>query len=137
HVTTTVGGRPVAFVEETDYPFEGSVIFTCTDANRVTFPLHLRIPGWCKGAGVSVNGSPIAVHAGDSVVVINRTWGPGDRVELILPMTVYTRTWHENAVSVERGPVVYALKMGEKTSTVRDTTGYGTFEEIRPTTPWN
>jgi len=40
-------------------------------------------------------------------------------------------------VSVERGPIVYALKIGESVSSVVDTTGYGTFEEIRPTTHWN
>jgi hypothetical protein len=52
-------------------------------------------------------------------------------------MHLSTQTWHENAVSVERGPIVYALKIGESSSRVRDTTGYGEFEEIRPTTHWN
>ena len=61
----------------------------------------------------------------------------GDVVELRLPMHVATRRWHENAVSVERGPLVYALKVGGETRTVVDTSGYGTFTEIRPTTPWN
>jgi hypothetical protein len=58
-------------------------------------------------------------------------------VVLKLPMQLSTQTWHENAVSVERGPIVYALKIGEAVSVVRDTTGYGLFEEIRPTTHWN
>jgi Beta-L-arabinofuranosidase, GH127 len=102
-----------------------------------TFSFKMRVPGWCSGAAVLVNGSPVMVRAGDSLVVIDRAWSSGDVVELRLPMQVATRRWHENAVSVERGPIVYALKIGEETRTVQDTTGYGTFTEIRPTTPWN
>jgi hypothetical protein len=74
---------------------------------------------------------------GDSVAVLNRVWKEGDVVVLKLPMQLSTQAWHEHAVSVERGPIVYALKIGESVSTVRDTTGYGLFEEIRPTTHWN
>lgn len=158
-VTTRVGGVKVSVTEETGYPFEEGVRFRfLVDARRsaksagggrgsagvsgsvgggVKFPFGLRAPSWCSGVAVLVNESPVAVRAGDSIVVIDRVWSSGDVVELKLPMHLAVRRWHENAVSVERGPIVYALKIGEATRSVQDTTGYGTFTEVRPTTPWN
>jgi hypothetical protein len=148
-VTTRVGGVPVTVEEETTYPFREAIKFKFTiegarhgavgaaTGGPVKFPLRLRVPSWCSGAALLVNGTAMAVRAGDSLVVVDRAWSTGDVVELRLPMHIATRRWHENAVSVERGPLVYALKIGEETRTVSDTTGYGTFTEIRPTTPWN
>lgn len=133
-VTAVAGGRPVTVAEETTYPFSDAVRFRIV-AGGGKFPLRLRVPSWCTGASVLVNGTPVSVR--DSVVLVDRVWAMGDRVELRLPMHVSVQRWHENAVSVERGPLVYALKIGEKTREVRDTTGYGVFTEIRPTTPWN
>jgi hypothetical protein len=147
-VETRVGGETVSVTEETNYPFEEKIRFKLGVRMKVvdltkprggmeTFPMRLRIPSWCSGAAVSVNGSPVAVGVGDSLVTIRRVWGTGDVIELRLPMHVGVRRWHENAVSVERGPLVYALKIGSETRSVVDTTGYGSFTEIRPTTPWN
>jgi len=152
-VTTRVGGAVVSVAEETNYPFSETIRFRFTISGSprgaggaaagggVKFPLRLRVPVWCSGASIMVNGASssaaTAVRSGDSLVVLDRVWSTGDVVELRLPMHVGVRRWHENAVSVERGPLVYALKIGEETRTVSDTTGYGTFTEIRPTTPWN
>jgi hypothetical protein len=155
-VTASLEGKVVSVTEETGYPFEETIRFrfsvgggvrrsagsagsagVSSAGGGVKFPFRLRAPSWCAGAAVLVNGSPVAVRAGDSIVVIDRVWTSGDVVELRLPMHLSTRRWHENAVSVERGPIVYALKIGEAMHEVKDTTGYGSFTEIRPTTPWN
>jgi hypothetical protein len=164
-VTTRVKGAAVSVEEETNYPFSEGIKFRFSiDGSRkaaagshgarggaeggahgaghradgaVQFPLKLRVPSWCSGASLLVNGSSVAVRAGDSLVVVDRVWSSGDVVELRCPMHISTRRWHENAASVERGPLVYALKIGEETRLVTDTTGYGSFTEIRPTTPWN
>jgi hypothetical protein len=132
-----VKGKEVVVREETNYPFGETIRFRVGLSGGLAFPIRLRIPGWCTGAVVSVNGTSMPLTAGDSVAVLYRVWKQGDVVVLHLPMHLFTQTWHENAVSVERGPIVYALKIGEMSSTVRDTTGYGEFEEIRPTTHWN
>lgn len=147
-VTTRVGGDAVTVSEETNYPFEEAIRFRFKVEGShgpvggavrgpLRFPFRLRVPAWCSGASLLVNGGAVAVRAGDSIVVVDRVWSTGDLVELRLPMHIATRRWHENAVSVERGPLVYALKIGGETRTLTDTTGYGTFTEIRPTTPWN
>src|SRR3546814_1464924 len=73
--------------------------------------------------------------------VIDRTWRPGDRVELALAMTVTASTWHENAVAIERGPVVYALKIAErweKKTITDDPERFGkSYYEVYPESPWN
>jgi len=137
-VRAFVKGKEVVVHEETNYPFGETIRFRVgVSGGGLAFPLRMRIPGWCRGASVSVNGAPMPLAVGDSVAVVSRVWKQGDVVVLKLPMQLSTQTWHENSVSVERGPIVYALKIGESVSSVVDTTGYGTFEEIRPTTHWN
>jgi hypothetical protein len=62
-------------------------------------------------------------------------------VELKLPMEIKLTTWHENSRVIERGPLVYALRIGEKWEKVtntKDSERYGEYWwEVRPTTPWN
>ncbi|AUD02970.1 beta-L-arabinofuranosidase domain-containing protein [Spirosoma pollinicola] len=137
-------GTEVTFVEETNYPFEETVKFTLkatTIGKALNFPLHLRIPAWCRHATILVNGKTWKEIAGNQIVAVNRVWKSGDVVELHLPMHVKTSKWYENSTSIERGPLTYALKMGEESKTVKnekDPINYGDqYIEVRPTTPWN
>jgi len=130
--------------EETNYPFEEAIKFTLTFAKKskaINFPFHLRIPAWCKEATVKVNGTTVETSKGNAIVKINRDWQSGDVVELQLPMHIFKNTWFENSVSVERGPITYALKMGEAVKPVKNTIdpidNGDAFDEIHPTTPWN
>jgi len=137
-------GTEVRFVEETNYPFSETIKFTLTTdkkAKNIAFPFHLRIPTWCKKATVSINGKKWQEVAGNQIVVVNRTWKSGDVVQLELPMHLFKSTWYENSMAVERGPITYALKIGEAWKTVqneKDPIWYGAqYTEVRPTTPWN
>jgi len=134
----------IHFKEETDYPFNETIRFTySTDGtkDKLNFPLHLRIPAWCKQASIRINGKMYKQVSGDQVEVISREWINNDVVELTLPMHIFNNTWYENSVSVERGPLVYALKIGENRKLVRNTkdpVAYGSeYLELHPTTPWN
>ena len=138
------GGKQVTFTEQTTYPFDDQIRFTLTtdkNAGSVTFPFHVRIPAWCKQATISINGKLWKQVAGNQIMVMNRAWQSGDVVELRLPMHVFKNQWYENSVSVERGPLTYALKMGEEHKTVQNTKdpiAYGNeYTEVHPTTPWN
>jgi hypothetical protein len=132
---------PVTFKEETNYPFEESIRFTLSAGQKVSFPFHLRIPAWCKKGIIKVNGKVWQEAGGNQVVKITREWKPGDIVELQLPMHIFQNTWFENSMSVERGPITYALKIGEAeqvVSNTKDPVDNGpTYTEVRPTTPWN
>lgn len=134
-------GTQVSFKEETNYPFEESVKFTLTAEKQVSFPFHMRIPEWCKEGIITINGKEFQKAEGNQIVKINRTWISGDVVELALPMHVFKNQWYENSVSVERGPITYALKIGEEFKQVvneKDPIEYGSsYTEVHPTTPWN
>lgn len=112
---TKVGdaGTDISISEETSYPFGESVQFTVNTPQSVTFPFHLRIPGWCKEAVISVNGEKIRTAKGGQVINISRSWNSGDKILLQLPMNITTSEWGRNSRAIERGPLVYALKLKE------------------------
>ncbi|MCH5597079.1 beta-L-arabinofuranosidase domain-containing protein [Niabella ginsengisoli] len=144
-VTATVGdNKKVTIKEITNYPFQEEIKFVIEfDKNEknVLFPLHLRVPKWCKLATVKVNGEIYYQANGGEIIKLNRKWQSGDIVELTLPMHILKNTWHENSVSVERGPIVYALKIGEAEKWIqnqKDPEHYGkSYLEVTPTTAWN
>jgi DUF1680 family protein len=126
----------VTLQERTDYPFRETVTVAVTASKAAPWPLVLRIPAWATGATVAVNGQPqTGVKAGE-FFRIERTWKSGDRVELHFPMTVRTSTWFNNSTAVERGPLVFSLKIGESWHKLRQS-GPAADWEIYPTSPWN
>jgi len=131
------GGREISIREDTNYPFEDRIRFHIYTENPIEFPLHLRIPGWCSEAVLCINGEQTKFEAKEGMMVLDRTWKAGDLVELQLPMEVKLNRWVENSVSVERGPLVYVLKIREKWTEVKNADEYGNFSELRPLDPWN
>ena len=148
------GGVEVTLKEEGNYPFEEQVRFTVGCPQNVQFPLYLRIPSWCKGASVAVNGrkTGVKMEAGKRVR-IDREWNDGDVVTLELPMDFSTRTWqvNKNSMSVDYGPLTLSLQIGEnyvrkdsretaigdsKWQAGVDASQWPTYE-IYPTTSWN
>jgi len=118
-VTAKVGnGCLVKITEDTYYPMDDKIRFTVKIEDKkiseIAFPLHLRIPNWCKQATITVNGAVEQTPVSNTVAIIRRAWKTGDVVELSLPMYVYTNRWHENSISIERGPLVYSLRMREE-----------------------
>jgi uncharacterized protein len=133
----------VTIRQATDYPFSGAVTLTVTPGvNRVRFPLQLRIPGWAEGAAVTVNGAAVAGVVPDSFLRIERLWSRGDVVRLSFPMTPRVSTWYRGSVAVERGPLVFALPVGENwrrvTSGMKKPAPAPAADwEVLPTTAWN
>lgn len=113
---TKVGAANTEVVidEVTSYPFGNTVEFRIALQSEVTFPLHIRIPGWCKQASLTLNGQALRTDKGGQVVMINRKWKNGDKVVLELPMDITTSNWGGNSRAVERGPLVYGLKLEEQ-----------------------
>ena len=63
--------------------------------------------------------------------------GQGEReVTILLPMPVRLRAGFNSAVSVERGPLVYALKIDTEWIKLRGKEPFADYE-VFPTTPWN
>jgi hypothetical protein len=136
-VTSTVrGGVAVTITEETDYPFRKDIHLTVKPDKAVVFPLELRIPGWAAAASIRVNGKAVGGIQAGKFLKIERLWSAGDKVELAFPMEVRLSHWYHNSVAVERGPLVYSLKIGEKWSKATDRPQAPDWA-VTATTPWN
>ncbi|QJW91526.1 hypothetical protein HNV11_20150 [Spirosoma taeanense] len=130
------GGTMVTIQETTNYPFADQINFAISAAKPVSFPLELRIPGWCREATVLVNGQKLRSDKGGQVIRLMQVWKPGDQITLQLPMQVTTSNWGRNSRTVERGPLVYALKVAAKVDK-KEEPKEGTYYEYRPESPWN
>jgi hypothetical protein len=134
--TTQIGGTEVRINEVTNYPFDETIVFEFSLKGKAEFPFHLRIPAWCKTASIKINGQDVQQPNGGQVVKINRTWKNGDRLELTLPMELITSNWGKNSRAIERGPLVYGLKIEEKWE--KDThPAEGDYFNVFPTSDWN
>ncbi|MEU0437669.1 RICIN domain-containing protein [Streptomyces sp. NPDC006290] len=135
---TVAGGTTVTVTEETGYPFEDTVSLTISTPHPVRFPLQLRVPGWCKGPRLQVNGTSVAASDGPSWARVERTWRDGDVVRLQLPQQAQLRPWpgQHGAVSVEKGPLAYSLKIGERYDRYAGDDTFPAYE-VHATTAWN
>jgi DUF1680 family protein len=126
--------------EETRYPYSDEILFKIDAPHVVEFPLHLRIPAWCRTAAIEVNGRvlPMPVER-NGFVAIKRMWRAGDVVKLKVPMTVTTSEWPEDGIAYERGPLVYALPIHQKWSVVEDAQSNADFPawDLKPEGKWN
>ena len=147
-------GNNVTVKEETNYPFDEKIKFTITSSKASTFPFYLRIPSWCSGALVYVNGE---LQKNDNkpgtYTRIEKAWNGKDVVELDLPMHIEVREWkaNKNSVSVNYGPLTYSLlikedykKMDSKASAIGDSHWQANVDEskwpsfeIYPASAWN
>ena len=128
-----LGGRTVALLQETRYPWDSRVRIVVEPARAHTFTLKLRIPGWARGkpvpsrlyrylgkpetrVEVKVNGKPLALELEKGYVSISRQWRKGDTIDLNLPMPVRRVISHrrvkadDGRVALERGPIVYCAE---------------------------
>lgn len=133
---TEVNGTKVEIQEKTNYPFEDRIRFEISTDESVSFPLHLRIPQWANNAKVLVNGKKAQLPEQGTIAKVRREWQDGDIVELKLPMKFRTSRWHQNSIGIERGPLVYALKVEGKKEKIGEEFGISTWAYM-PQTPWN
>lgn len=138
-------GVEVTIIEETAYPFEETIRFTVKTPFEVKFPLHLRIPGWCKKAKIDINGQTDSEPQGGRIVIIDRVWRTDDQVHLEVPMNIRRSFWNNRSAAIERGPLVFALRIEEAWSETiqprpadvpRDAMHRG-YRECRPASAWN
>lgn len=107
----------VEIMQQTRYPWEGSVRLTLRPAKAAEFALFVRIPGWSRGATLRINGEPVGpLQMERGYARLARQWKPGDLVELDLPMPVERIESHPRVqanrgrVALQRGPIVYCLE---------------------------
>ena len=141
HAEVGASHEPVELRQETDYPFAEDIHFTISASKPVEFPLSLRIPAWCKTPRLALNGMPLALPTvSKGFVQIERTFHPGDRITLTLPMQSILTYWPEKGMAIEHGPLVYAMAIKETWSPVVtplwSTAAYPEWE-ANPASAWN
>jgi uncharacterized protein len=135
-VTTKIAGQDVRVNVETDYPFRERVRITVTTPKAVKFPLQLRIPSWANGARVAVEGEQELAARQGSFHTIDRTWNGATKVVLSLPMGLRAERRFNESVSIYRGPLLFALEVGQDWRKIRRELPAADFE-VHPTTSWN
>ncbi len=110
-------GRSLEIEVDTSYPWDGDVRLTVVKAPDSAVAIRMRIPGWCNGATVNVNGrSAQAMTRQGTYSEVKRRWDRGDVVSLSLPMPVRRLSSHPRVTSnhgrlaIARGPLIYCLE---------------------------
>ncbi|MEA4889039.1 MAG: glycoside hydrolase family 127 protein [Clostridiaceae bacterium] len=106
--------------EETQYPFRDTIRFTVSAAKPQELTINFRIPGWCDGAELTVNGIPAGQPAQPGTYCpIRRIWQDGDIVSIRLPMTASVSRvddgdgYAKYPLAVEYGPLLFSLPIPE------------------------
>ena len=123
-----VGGSHVQMVQKTNYPWDGKVAITVNPEARKRFRVRVRVPNRSVSelyastpdanglVSLAVNGSPVKQKIENGYAVIDRTWKPGDRIELELPMRVQRIRAldkieaDQGKVALRYGPLVYNIE---------------------------
>jgi DUF1680 family protein len=120
-VNLQIDGSEVCLRQVTNYPWDGEVKFEIGVNQPQTFTLHLRVPGWCQGWKLSINGSPVnnPQPQANGYLTIEREWQTGDVVSYELEMPVQTIWAHpairglQGRMALQRGPLVYCLEAAD------------------------
>lgn len=137
-LTTTIQGiGDVVFEQKTSYPWDGNVTLVLTKIaksknagktanikNEMT--LNMRVPEWCDGAELRVNGEKIeGDFKANSYAGVKRVWKRGDKVEFVMPMRARLMEANplaeeiRNQIAIKRGPIVYCLESQDLPSGVK------------------
>jgi uncharacterized protein len=109
-------GTGLKIVQKTQYPWDGTIEIAISPARPCEFTLHLRIPGWCDHAEVTVNGKDVAGLSPGQYLPIRRNWSGGEIVRMKLEMIPQVLQANPRVaddtgrVAVQRGPLVYCLE---------------------------
>lgn len=139
-VQTGIQNVPVKIEVITEYPFREEILVKVQVAKTTEFPLHLRIPGWVAHTEIRIGDQVWQAEPG-TFFEMKRTWVGETLVKIKFPMAPKATRRYRNALAIERGPLVYALKIGEKWQQVNQDKPYRELPhadwEVYATTAWN
>lgn len=135
-VRADVQGVAVDIAVDTTYPFEGEVKISVSVERPVGFPLHLRIPGWAKGARLQIDGAGADTVEAGGFHRVEREWDGTTVLTLRLPMHAQIERRDSGSISIYRGPLLFALPIGEDWRQIGGEAPHADWE-IYPTMPWN
>jgi hypothetical protein len=102
---------------ETSYPFREEIRISLSLEAPKSFPFHFRVPGWCAGPALSVNGESTACPmTNKGFICIHREWRDGDVIDLRFPMSLCVTETSEKRLVDEEGNEPYFARYGEDRS---------------------
>ena len=123
-----IAGTDVEMVQATDYPWSGKVSITVNPKSVKTFSVYVRVPnrdpselysGTPEVSGlnsVALNGQSLAPNIEKGYLKLTRSWRPGDRIQLEIPMKVQWVKASDNVaadigrVALRYGPLIYNVE---------------------------
>jgi hypothetical protein len=129
-------GTAVDIVEETAYPFRGTIKMTVNPSRSLSFPLLFRMPGWANAAEIVVNGQRQSTPGPATFARVEREWKKGDVVQITFPMQPRVIAGFNGSISMERGPLVFAYNIGQDWLKLRDR-GMTADWQVYPSSRWN
>ncbi|HZK34028.1 MAG TPA: beta-L-arabinofuranosidase domain-containing protein [Bacillota bacterium] len=113
-----INGADITLMQETQYPWDGTIKVKVKGADENRFSLCLRRPAWSRQVELYINGeeSSVGSRIKDGYIYVDRTWNDGDTVEMRLHMT--PELMHANPESrhnagkavIQMGPLVFCLE---------------------------
>lgn len=129
----TLGKTDLQIAQQTSYPWNGKVGISVNPKKESKFTIKLRVPGWARNEvlpgdlytyrkastqkpTITVNGETLAIQPENGYFNVTRNWKKGDKIALNFPMEVQEVetnskvATNKNKVSLEYGPIVYAVE---------------------------
>ncbi|MES1223338.1 MAG: beta-L-arabinofuranosidase domain-containing protein, partial [Bacteroidota bacterium] len=104
--------------QENNFPYSDTIHFLIKTQKASEFIVRIRKPGWAKnGIGITVNNNRIDIsHEENGFILINRKWKDNDKIQLVIPMNLYTESTPDNPdrIAFLYGPLVLAGDLGKK-----------------------
>ena len=130
--TVALQNQSMSLAMQTDYPWQGKVVISISEAPKKQVNVKLRIPGWLKEAApgslyhytnstagkmrILVNGKQINYREENGYAVISRPWKKGDNIQMEIPMEVRTIAsraelkQNDQRIALQYGPLVYCVE---------------------------
>lgn len=127
-----IAGTNVELIQETNYPWGGTVRITVNPQAPKAFGLHIRVPNRevselyqnspaANGIqNIEINGKIIQPRVEKGYAYVSRTWKRGDVVELALPMVVQRVKGIDRIeatrgqVALRYGPLIYCVEAADQ-----------------------
>ena len=118
-IEAPVAGGTAALTVSTDYPWDGRIAID-VEGPASEWTLSLRIPAWCEGATLTVDGEAAPAAPDEhGYARVSRTWEGTTQIVLDLPLPVRVLAPHprvdsvRGCVALARGPVVYCIEQAD------------------------
>lgn len=100
----TTGGL-VRLVQDTDFPYSGSVRVKLEMQDTRYLDLYIRIPGWAEYSSVTVHGVRYPVHPGQYTEVAKK-WNNGDEIEIEFSLVPLVLRNEQQQFAFSYGPLL-------------------------------